>query len=152
MDTPHENIKIEKELYLLLKRCSSIEAREINDIINSLLSPYLTKYKFNSLEEWESAREIIEIENTVLDFEKNDNFDPNHIPFDIQIMGLRRKLDDLDREIHNSSTPDPTLKQLRFSLVEKLNFAEAETLKKQHAKRAEKIELWKKTCEETPLE
>jgi hypothetical protein len=151
MDTTPANIEIDKELYLLLKRCSSIEAREINDIVNSLLSPYLAKYKFNSIEEWESAREMLEIESNVLDFEKNDNFDPNHIPFDTQIMGLRRKLDDLDREISNSPTPDPALKELRFSLVKQLNFAEAETLKKQHDKRAEKIALWKRTCEQITL-
>lgn len=151
MDTSSPNIEIEKQLYQLLKRCSSIEGRSIDDIVNSLLSPYLAKYKFNSLEEWEDAREMIEMENTVVDFQKNDNFDPNHIPFDVQIMGLRRKLDDLDREINNSVKPDPKLKELRFSFVEELNFAETETLKKQHVKRAEKVAIWKKTCEKIPL-
>lgn len=151
MDTAPALIEIEKELYQLLKRCSSIEGRPIGDIVDSLLSPYLAKFKFNSLEEWENAREMIEMKNTVVDFQKNDNFDPNHIPFDTQIMGLRRKLDDLDREINNSTTPDSKLKELRFSLVEELNFAEAETLKKQLDKRAKEIEIWQKTCEKIPL-
>jgi hypothetical protein len=111
--------------------------------------PYLVKYRFNRLEEWENAREMMGMENVMRDFDKNDNFDPNHIPFDTQIMGLRRKLDDLDREIKNSAVPSAELQELRFSLVEELSFAEAETLKKQRDNRAEQSEIWKRICRDS---
>lgn len=145
-------IEIEKELYTLLQRSSLIEGRTISDIADSLLRPYLKKYRHNSLEEWESVQEMEEIEKVVASFQKNEGFDPNHIPFDTQIIGLRRKLDELDREIANNKSPDLKLKELRFSLIEELNFAEAETLKKQRHKRVEQSELWKTTCDRIPLD
>jgi hypothetical protein len=153
MDTsPPANIDLDQDLSQLLKRCASIEGRTVSDIVNSLVRPYLVKYRFNSLEEWENAREMMEMENVMRDFDKNDNFDPNHIPFDTQIMGLRRKLDDLDREIKNSAVPSAELQELRFSLVEELSFAEAETLKKQRDNRAEQSEIWKRICKEIPID
>ncbi len=153
MDKSPLNIKLDTELSQLLKRCSAIEKRTVSDIVNSLIQPYLVKYRFDSLEEWENAREMMEMEKLMTDFDKNDNFDPNHIPFDTQIIGLRRKLDDLDREIKNSgaSTPSTELQKLRFSLVEELSFAETEALKKQRHTRTEHSETWKKTCTEIPL-
>ncbi len=90
----------------------------------------------------------MEMKNVMRDFDNNENFDPNHIPFNTQVIGLRRKLDDLDREIKNSTTSDDKLQELRFALVEQLSFAEAETLKKQRQKREEQIKIWQQTCKE----
>ncbi len=151
MDKPSVNFKFDNDIFQLLRRCSSIEGRTIIDIVNSLVEPYLAKYRFNSLEEWESAREVMEMQNVMRDFDNNENFDPNHIPFDTQVIGLRRKLDELDREIKSSTTPDDKLQELRFSLVEQLNFAETETLKKQREKRVEQIKIWEQTCKDIPL-
>lgn len=145
------SIEIEKDLYVLLQRCAEIEEKKIGDVIRSLLLPELQKYSHNSLEEWEQAEESMEMNKIVRDFTESAGFDPNHIPFDLQILGLRRKLDEIDRQIQTSVQPNLELEKLRFSIIEELNFAEQDALKKQQDERAKKILQWKEACRKFPL-
>lgn len=144
-------VAFEPYLYLLLHRCSLIEERPIDELLNSILTPYLDKYSYDTLEQWEEVKEKKERERVLQDFEINDNFNPNEIPFNTQILGLRRKLDDLEREIHSNQNPRPDLEQLKFTLLEDLNYAEKEALQKHQDERLALCKKWKSVCAEIPL-
>lgn len=150
-DKQHSSIAISAQLFSLLQRCSHIEGREIDEILSSLLTPYLERYANDTLEQWEEVRDLQDREKILQDFERNDNFNPNEIPFNSQIFGLRRKLDDLDREIASNHTPRPDLEQLRFTLVEELNYAEKDALQKQRDEYLALSERWKSVCVKIPL-
>lgn len=149
---PDYTINIDYRLGQLLRRCSAIENRDAGEIVATLLTPYLQKYIHPTLEEWELARDTAEITQAVAELESGDGFDPNSIPFDTQILGIRRKLDDLQREIAASDSPRPDLEELRFNLLEDLNFAEKEALQKKQEERRLLSAKWQKTCDELPLE
>jgi len=140
------SIKVDDTLYALLRRCIEIEARSLDEIVDSLLRPYLAKYSHNTLEDWEQAKEASEMDEMLRQFGEESGFDPNHIPFDRQILGIRRKLDELDREISSKSEADPELEKLRFSILEALNFAEKEALEKEQRARALKSKKWAEVC------
>lgn len=145
-------ITINYTLYQLLQRCAEIEERSVDDILHSLLMPYLRKYRHDTLEEWQEAREREEMEKMIRDFEADDGFDPNHIPFDTQVLAIRRKLDDLEREIQAGGKERPDLEKIRFSVLEDLNFAEQEALEKQQQEQARKSEKWQQVCTKFILE
>ncbi len=151
-DKQHSSIAISGKLFSLLQRCSHIEERGIDEILSSLLTPYLERYTNDTLEKWEEVRDLHEREKILRDFEINDNFNPNEIPFSSQILGLRRKLDELDREIASSHTSRPDLEQLRFTLVEELNYAEKDALQKQRDEYLALSERWRSVCTKIPLE
>ena len=146
-----QTIKVAPQLYTLLQRCSLIEAREIDEILETILSPYLKRYTHDTLEQWEEVREIEEGYQILQDFERNNNFNPNEIPFNSQILGLRRKLDDLEREIDSSQKPRPDLEQIRFSILEDLNYAEKEALQKQKDDYESLSKKWKSVCAKIPI-
>jgi len=138
-------------LYVISPQISKVVAIMKNTALNSILTPYLEKYSYDTLEQWEEVKEEKERERVLQDFEINDNFNPNEIPFNTQILGLRRKLDDLEREIRSNQTPRPDLEQLKFTLLEDLNYAEKEALQKHQDERMALHEKWKSVCAEIPL-
>lgn len=146
------SVEIDHGLGQLLKRCSAIEGRALGEIVSAVLTPYLQKYRYATLEEWELARDTAEISKAAVELETGDGFDPNSIPFDTQILGIRRKLDDLQREIEAGDRPRPDLEQLRFTLLEDLNFAEKEALQKKQEERRVLSAIWQQKCNEIPLE
>ncbi len=146
-----QTIKVAPQLYTLLQRCSLIEAREIDEILETILSPYLKRYAHDTLEQWEEVREMEESQQILRDFERNNNFNPNDIPFNSQILGLRRKLDDLEREIGTSQEPRPDLEKIRFTILEDLNYAEKEALQKQKDDYESLSKKWKSVCAKIPL-
>ena len=146
-----QTIKISPQLHALLQRCSLIEAREIDEILESILGPYLKRYTHSTLEQWEEVREMEDSQQILQDFERNDNFNPNEIPFNSQILGLRRKLDDLEREIGSSQEPRTDLEQIRFTILEDLNYAEKEALQKQKDDYESLSKKWKSVCAKIPL-
>ncbi len=145
-------IAVTTEIYQLLRRASAIQKTTIADIACKLLLPHIKKYRCNSLEEWETQRDMMEMEDIAEELASLGNFDPNHIPFNTQILGIRRKLDELDKVIKESDEQSAELEELRFSLQQNLNYAEKEALQKQRDKRAAESALWSKVCREIPLE
>jgi len=145
------SVDVSERIFTLLSRFAEIDGRQIPEIVDSLLQPALEKYSSNTLEEWEEIREKEEMEQLLNEFQADNSFDPNRIPFDRQILGLRRKLDELAREIQQSSEQRPDLEKLRFSLLEELNFAEKEALEKQNNERNEKSRCWREACRKYPL-
>ncbi len=144
-------VSVTPHLFKLLQRCSKIEMREINEIITSLLGPYLEKYTYDTLEQWEEAKETLELQKMLGEFEVNDNFNPNEIPFNTQILGLRKKLYDIDREIETSKSTRPDLEHLKFTILEDLNYAEKEALQKQQDEHLTLSEKWKSVCSQIAL-
>ncbi len=147
----HVELTIDHQLNQLLQRCAAIEQRNVDDILRSLLMPHLRRYTHDTMEEWQEVQEREEMEQMMADFARNDGFDPNDIPFETQILAIRKKLDDIEREIRISDQPRPDLQELRFSLLKDLNFAERDALEKQRQEQASKSRRWESVCRKIPL-
>ena len=145
------DLRISRRLKLLLQRCAAIEQRSVDDILQSLLMPHLQRYSHDTMEEWQEVQEMEEMEQMIADFAKGGEFDPNRIPFETQILAIRKKLDDIAREIAGSEQPRTDLEELRFSLLEDLNFAEREALEKQQRQQSSQSKRWKNVCRKIPL-
>lgn len=146
-----KSIRIDSRTHTLLKRCAAIEGKSMVQIVSEILSSTLKKYSFDTLEQWEQAREMQEITQVVQAFESDDGFNPQQIPFNTQILGLRRKLDDIDREIATSERPRPDLENLKYGIVEELNFAEKEALGQEQERYASLARKWEDVCREIVL-
>jgi len=146
------HIELDPRIHTLLKRCEFIEGKSISDILTHRLLPYLQRYSHSSLAHWEEAEQREQMKNMLSQFEADNNFDPNHIPFDRQILGLRRNLDELEKEIAISPVPGQDLEKLRFKIIKDLNFAEKEALEREQQKRKDRALRWQEAVKKYPLD
>ena len=145
------SLRIPEQLATLLQRCAEIEERSVDEIVEELLGAGVKKYRFDTLEEWEDSRQMEEMDQLLHQFQRDNSFDPNAIPFDHQIIGLRQKLDALEKEIEAAAETRNDLEQLRFEILENLSLAEKEALERQLKERESLSRRWKDVCRRLKL-
>jgi hypothetical protein len=140
---------IDKKLYVLLKRCSAIENLPMSRIIDSVIRPYVEKYQFDTLEEWEKADELKRFLQSV---EEEPEGPSEEEMIAAEAEALRTTLDKMEKARNEGKLTDEKYEYFKNHYIGELSKAEDEALENRRKKREEKIRKWQKVCKEFPIE
>jgi len=143
---------IDKRLHGLLKRCSAIEDLPMSRIIDMVLRPYVEKYQYNTIDEWELAEEIQSLEAQD-DHKETFYYEPTEEEkIKYAADQLRNSLEKLDKRKAEGKITEERYEQIKDFYLSEYDQASQGALEAAKREREAKRRKWESACKDFPLE